>query len=378
MKSPERRLVLLGMRLVTPLCVNDVLVRLAALACAGFLAVACGGSDTTVMPPAPDAGVATDGTTVQPNAVIYRAGVAPIPYFSNDNALDKAASLRVAFADAKAGDLIEVGAGRYDFGHVQGNVVFPTGVVIRGMGKDKTHLFGSVWSDNQGTQFSLQDTAVEDMTLECQTYGPNEDGRTIGFDNMLFGVGPGPFSARISRAKLIGNAWTVYNWNNAGNHLLIEDSEIVSGRIGVAAMGSESASQFFDIVRCTFTEDASLSNDIGATSNQNYAGVFGVIARGGLIRVIDCEMSLKDRPRALQDTSSSWTPRVCGVTDTFEAGPSQGTQVVVSNLHISLDTTGADPSRCWDIDIEEPLVRPNVQIVGGVGSAADGGLSTNY
>jgi hypothetical protein len=275
----------------------------------------------------------------------------------------KAAILRTAMAAAKAGDRIIVGAGLFDFGHDAGNVIFPDGVSIQGLDKLVTHLFGSVWSDNQGTQFVLQNTVVSDMTLECQTYGPNEDGRTIGFDNL-----PGPFNAIIRRCKIIGNSWAVYNWNNLGHHLLIEDSTVVSGRLCIAAMGSGGAtSQFFDVVRCKLIGDASLSNDIGATSNINYGGVFGCMVRGGVVKLIDCEMNLTGRTT----TWPSWTPRVCGVSDTFNAGPGSGTTVVVVNLQCHVNPNGAPPQNCWDFDIRSPDII-KVIVTGGRGSAPDG------
>ena len=274
----------------------------------------------------------------------------------------KAAILRTAMAAAKPGDKIIVGAGLYDFGHDAGNVIFPDGVTIQGLDKLVTHLFGSVWSDNQGTQFVLQNTVVSDMTLECQTYAPNEDGRTIGFDNL-----PGPFNATIRRCKIIGNSWAVYNWNNFGHHLLIEDSTVVSGRLCIAAMGSGGAtSQFFDIVRCKLIGDASLSNDIGATSNVDYGGVFGCMVRGGVVRLINCEMNLTGRP----STWPSWTPRVCGVSDTFQSGPGYSTVEVV-NLQCHVSPNGAPLANCWDFDIRYPGII-NVIVTGGRGSAPDG------
>jgi hypothetical protein len=295
--------------------------------------------------------------------LIHPGGAVKSFYSRNRDPVAKAAILRTAMAAAKAGDKILVGAGLYDFGHAAGNVIFPDGVSIQGLDKLVTHLFGSVWSDSQGTQFVLQNTVVSDMTLECQTYVPHEDGRTIGFDNLL----PGPFNAIIRRCKIIGNSWAVYNWNNFGHHLLIEDSTVVSGRLCIAAMGSGGAtSQFFDVVRCKLIGDASLSNDIGATSNIDYGGVFGCMARGGVVKLIDCEMNLTGR----NSTWPSWTPRVCGVSDTFEAGPGYSTLEVV-NLHCHVNPNGAPIQNCWDFDIRSPAII-KVIVTGGRGSAPDG------
>jgi hypothetical protein len=313
----------------------------------------------------------TSGPPAGPNLLprfdallIHPGGSVERFYSDNRDPVAKAAILRRAMSAARAGDKILVGAGLFDFGHEAGNVVFPDGVTIQGLDKSVTHLFGSVWSDNQGTQFVLQNTVVSDMTLECQTYGPNEDGRTIGFDNLL----PGPFNATIRRCKIIGNSWAVYNWNNFGNHLLIEDSTVVSGRLCIAAMGSGGAdSQFFDVVRCKLIGDASLSNDIGATSNINYGGVFGCMVRGGVVKLIDCEMNLTGRT----STWPSWTPRVCGVSDTFNAGPGFGTTVVVVNLRCQVNPNGAPPQNCWDFDIRYPGII-KVTVTGGRGSAPDG------
>jgi hypothetical protein len=295
--------------------------------------------------------------------VVHANGVVNRFISASKDPVAKGAILRTALATANAGDKVLVGAGLYDFGHAAGNVVFPDGVTIQGLDQLVTHLFGSVWSDNQGTQFVLQNTVVSDMTLECQTYAPNEDGRTIGFDNKL----PGPFNAVIRRCKIIGNSWAVYNWNNFGHHLLIEDSTVVSGRLCIAAMGSGGAtSQFFDIVRCKLIGDASLSNDIGATSNFDYGGVFGCMVRGGVVRIIDSEMQLTGRPSLWP----SWTPRVAGISDTFEAGPGHAT-VEADNLQCHVNPNGAPLVNCWDFDIRSPNII-NVIVKGGRGSAPDG------
>lgn len=293
-----------------------------------------------------------------------------------DTPLARAAVLRQAFNEALAGDYILIGAGLYDFPHTTGNVLFPDGVTISGLGKDVTKLKSDVWSDKQGTAFVLKNTVVQNMTIECDTYQKNEDGRTIGFDPLptqILG-----FKARISNCRLIGNAWTVYNWNNLGNYLCIEDSELIFGRHGVSAMGSGSAtSQLIDIYRCKFDGDASRSADVGATSDRNYGGVFGVCARGGRVRVIDCEMNLVGMlPRT--DGYPSWVPRVCGVIDTFEAGPSDATKIEIANLRCKVIPNGSPVSNCFDIDLKWPTLIKNLIMVGGYGSGVNGAFLKSF
>lgn len=302
------------------------------------------------------------------DATLYRQGTPITNYFTNTNSpVERGALLRKVFSDAKPFDFIQIGPGLFDFGHIDGNVTLPNNVTIAGCGMDATVLLSSVWSDSQGTAFVLQNTNLREMSLQNDTYIKDEDGRTIGFDPLP--TQTLPFVAKIERCRLIGGAWTVYNWNNLGNSLHIYDSELLFGRHGISAMGSgSSSSQFIEAYRCHFDGDAARSNDVGATSNINYGGVFGVVARGGRTRIIDCSMNLVGRAAP----GISYTPRVCGVTDWFEAGPNNGTTIEILNLRSKIIPNGSVAEKCFDIDIITPSVKATLLFDGGWGSGADG------
>ncbi len=318
------------------------------------------------------------------DAAIIRSGE-PARYYSSFSAApqttpqDKAKALRKAFADCQPGDVVLVGPGTFDFGHEKvpgsvdgqnGNVVLPDQVTIRGLGYQATKLVGSVWSDAQGTQFVLQNSAVEDVTLKIDTYKAHEDGRCVGFDNFL----KGPFQARLRRCRIVSNAWGFYCWNNFGHKVFFEDCEFVSGRQCAGAYsGSGGDDLSLSLYRCRFFVDANLSNDIGDTSNPKYGGLFGVVARGGKVRVIDCEAYISDRPKAIQDQQHSWTPRIAAVTDTF--GPTASSphgQLEVYNLRSYISSVAA--TRVFDVDLLVPPVKRTARIFGGWGMGPSGGL----
>jgi hypothetical protein len=345
-----------------------------------LLGVLCALCVSIAEPPPPRAVAAVPGNTMAA-ALIYRGDFQPIVVVVGEaiTPQSKAGALLKAFAQAKPGDLIMVGFGLYDFGK-DAHVILPDGVTIRGMGRDQTILLSSVVSDDKGTSFALQNTVVEDCTLKNDCWNPGEDGRCVGFDNGQFGVGPGPFTAELHRCRCWCRDWTVYCWSPY-NALSIEDCEIVTGRVGVAAENSGDGSNF-DVMRTHIIGDASLSKSQGATSKHKNGGCFGAVCRGGRTRFIDCSMDLKGQPLAPQDAAGSWTPRICGIVDRGGAGdaPATVTNIEVYNLRCHIDPNGADPNLCFDLNLEfdyvQKLLRCNFPNCWG--SAANGSLSTSY
>jgi hypothetical protein len=304
--------------------------------------------------------------SVRADLVRLRPGNPAKTYFTaDDDPAERGAVARVAMADCAPNDVLLVGPGVFKFPHTTGNVVLPSCLI---KGSSMTTWISDVWSDNQGTAFVLQNTCVQDMTLNCQTYIPTEDGRTTGFDPQ-----PGQtagFAAVLTRCLLIGNAWTVYNWNNLGNTLSLEDCVLKYGRIGIAAMGSGGGSQFFAAHRCHFQGDASLSQDIGATSSAVYGGVYGAINRSGLLQLIDCSMNLVGKA----PVNPSFTPRVVGVTDTFEiengvpVGASGDVAFEICNLRMmTVNPNGATFVKDLSFNFSK-----SIKQVGGWGSGPNG------
>jgi hypothetical protein len=155
----------------------------------------------------------------------------------------------------------------------------------------------------------------------------------------------------------------------------LTDSTVTSGRVCIAAENSGDG-QNFTIVRCKLIGDASLSSSIGATSNQANGGVFGVVARGGSVRLINCDTDLKGETR----TWPSFTPRVCGVTDLGGKNddPARVDAIQIWNLRCSIDPNGSDPARCFDLDLHYPSTQAQFRATPGRGSAADGTLSRSW
>lgn len=314
-------------------------------------------------------------------AVLLRDGSAPIQFptaGSTVNPQTKAAAVLNCFSYAQPGDLIIIGKGVFDFGlgtigktyppdpnpHNQqhailegaAHILLPDNVTIRGMGISQTVFMGDTVSDDQGTNFALRNTTLEDMTLINDAADPIQDGRCVGFDNgTSFDSLPGPFNATLRRCKLWCRDWTIYSWATAViNTLLIEDCEIWTGRVGVACESS-GLGQNVTINRSKFYGDASLSLSTGATSDQTTGGLFGVIARGGPIKITDCEMNLIGHAGQTYygPSNDSFTPRVCGVTDHGGAGSGPGTTAIsIYNLRCQITANGSDPSQCFDLGLD--------------------------
>ena len=326
----------------------------------------------------------SDGTESQPSrdAIVKRGD---IEYgFGTFNPAGESELVRVemvqaAFEFAQAGDVVTIGPGVYDFGR-GGPYLLPP-CLVRGSGSGVTIFQSEKLIDGEaatpttaaiamGPSFALQDgTDLEDMSLTTTPWNIYEDGGCVGFLPTTSNA-----HAIVRRCQIQANDWAVYNWS-PGNTLVLADSTVTSGRVCIAAENSGDGQNFY-LVRCKLIGDASLSSSIGATSNQANGGVFGVVARGGNIRLFDCEIDLKGET----PTSPSFTPRVCGITDLGggNADPARVDAIQVWNLRCSIDPNGSDPARCFDLDLHYSTTQAQFQATPGWGSAVDGTLSRSW
>jgi len=292
-----------------------------------------------------------------------------------ESAFAKARILEVAFRFAKPGDVLTIEPGTFDFG--RGGPYYLPPCVVQGSGRGVTTLKSEKMIDADGTpgqsigvSFALQDgTILEDCSLITTPYATDQDGGCVGFAATTTGA-----FAIVRRCDIQANDWAVYNWS-AGNSLSLVDSTITSGRVCIAAEDSGDGQQF-SLLRCTLIGDASLSSSTGDTSNQMTGGVFGVVARGGKVQLIDCDISLKGRA----SVGPSWTPRTCGITDVGGANdiPASVDEIVLENLTCHINPNGCDPTRCFDLDLKYPYVQAQLQVTLGSGSAPDGTLSKSW
>jgi hypothetical protein len=324
------------------------------------------------------------GIDCQPecDAIVMRGGVEYrfatwMP--ADESALVKAQMVQAAFKFAEAGDVVTIEPGIYDFGR-GGPYLLPP-CLVRGSGPGVTILQSQKLIDGEtatpttaaiavGPSFALQDgTVLEDMSLITTPWNIYEDGGCVGFLPTTSNA-----HAIVRRCQIQANDWAVYNWS-PGNTLLLADSTVTSGRVCIAAEDSGDGQNFY-IVRCKLIGDASLSSSIGATSNQTNGGVFGVVARGGKVQLIDCDISLKGET----PTWPSFTPRVCGVTDVGgdNASPAGVDEIMLWNLRCNIDPNGCDPTQCFDLDLKYPYVQAQLRATPGWGSAADGTLSKSW
>src|SRR5262249_42851264 len=151
--------------------------------------------------------------------------------------------------------------------------------------------------------FALQDgTILEDCTLVTTPFKLDQDGGCVGFVSTTTDA-----HAIVARCDIQAHDWAVYNWS-PGNSPIFEDSTVNPARVCIAAVDS-GAGQNFVILRCQLIGDAALSSSTGDTSDPTTGGVFGVVARGGKVQLIDCDISLTGRA----STGPAWTPRTCGI-----------------------------------------------------------------
>jgi hypothetical protein len=313
------------------------------------------------------------------DAIVQRGGVeacfgtsAP----ASESELLKGQYVQAAFNFAKAGDVVTIGPGTFDFG--RGGPYYLPPCLVQGLGRGVTILTSEKMIDadgvtpgqSEGVSFALQDgTILEDCTLITTPFNPGQDGGCVGFVSTTSDA-----HAIVVRCDIQANDWAVYNWS-PGNSLLLSDSTVTSGRVCIAAEDSGVGQNFY-ILRCKLIGDASLSSSEGDTSDRSSGGVFGVVARGGKVQLRDCEISLQGRA----STGPSWTPRTCGVTDVGGANddPASVDQIALWNLKCHVDPNGCDPTQCFDLDLKYSYVQAQLRVTLGSGSAPDGTLSQSW
>jgi hypothetical protein len=314
------------------------------------------------------------------DAIVQRGGGVELG-FGTSNPAGESAELRAqyvqaAFQFAEAGDVVTIGPGTFDFG--RGGPYFLPPCLVQGSGRGATILESEKMIDpdgvtpgqSEGVSFALQDgTILEDCTLITTPFNTTQDGGCVGFVTATTNA-----HAIVARCDIQANDWAVYNWS-PGNSLILEDSTVTSGRVCIAAEDS-GAGQNFLIVRCQLIGDASLSSSEGDTSNQTTGGVFGVVARGGKVQLVDCDISLTGRA----SIGPAFTPRTCGVIDVGGANdaPASVDQIVLWNLTCHVDPNGCDPAQCFDLDLKYAYVQAQLRVTGGTGSAPDGTLSKSW
>lgn len=331
---------------------------------------------------------------VPPDVTVVSAGVPDRTYGPAISDLERCDLIRQAVREMKAGDTLLLSEGRFDCDcKNRGNLLFPNNVTVTGAGMDKTHLFSNCWSDDQGIAFEVRSGTYSDLTFENQSWQINEDGRTIGMyegikrtpDNVhqVFENGvrvveepkPGPFTATFGRVKFIGNAWVIYDWSTRGNTWNIRDSVVVSGRQGVSMMAGGGSFQNAYILRTKFDIDTMRSQDIGWTSNKLVGGGYGVVARGGNVKVEDSEFHMKCGTTPSQ---YSWVPRCVGVFDgnNFGSDSSAWTYIELINNRWFINGNGSPDT--YDIFMTNEGVKEKLIVSGGCGSGLNCLITKNW
>ncbi len=127
--------------------------------------------------------------------------------------------------------------------------------------------------------------------------------------------------------------------------------------------------------RVTFDIDTMRSQDVGATSNQNFGGGYGLVVRGGNTTCIDCVFNLKCDGSPHPD---SFIPRCVGVFDghNFGSASSQQTHVTLKNPRFNVRGTAS--KEVYDIFMTNPGAIANLVVEGGAGSGPEGKITSNF
>lgn len=309
--------------------------------------------------------------------------------------------LRLAVSTMTGGDTMLLAAKRFDLDcKNKGNLRFPDNITVVGAGIDETHLFSDCYGDGQGSAYEVRNGLFSDLTFENKSWAIYEDGRTIEMytgiartpDNVSFlldasnqkiyeDTTPGPFTATFDRVKFIGTAWTVYDWSGRGHTWNIRDSRVISGRQGVSMMSGGGYMQTANILRTVFDIDTMRSQDIGWTSKGNppVGGAYGVVARGGNIKVEDSEFHMKcgDSPH-----TASFVPRCVGVYDgnDFDSNSSSFTYIIlnINRWFMDGDFYGTESPDTYDIFMTNQGVKDKLIINGGCGSGSGCTILKNW
>lgn len=272
-------------------------------------------------------------------------------------------ALQSAIAFYKPGDIIRLTNETYECGATK--LVAPPGPII-GEGPGLTIIHGT-WQIDQfdgsgaGCGIGLQNGSIlKGLSVVDDCANPQEDGTAVGFSSN---------AAPNSAAKLIDcffstNDWAVYNWT-PGSKLLVKQCEIRSGRMGIAGENS-GAGQDFIVDDCDIYIDATKSQSVGATSNINAGGCYGILFRGGSLKVsntrIHCLGAILPGP--------SYAPWTCAISDYHAAEPSGST--VIELRSVTCDVQGGDPTKRFDLRLTQPTTRAALKVFGGDGSGPNG------
>ncbi len=346
-------------------------------------------TDINIPLPIDDIGLvdsSTQGSSNLYDIVRLRAN-SPNKYYSalEDTNYSRGDVLKKACTEAESGDILQLNMGIFEINYEHSDetkntdLVFPLGVKIRGMGAGYTTLFAVKDGDGRcleknddnecvrykytvGMPFQLTNSILEDLTIECKPDSINphnhktEDAKTIGYfwhsdytdsrNRFIWDKIPEyrkvregsaiklrQFKSSIIRCEIISNAWAFYSWNNCGDKVDIIDSKIVSGHQGVSIMGSgsyqstSSKDNEVNIYRSTININVNNSfvETKSAVNNDKYGGVYGVVSRGGKIKVVDCDFYL------IGEKERNSNPVCVAISDSFNTPGAKYTEIHLFN-----------------------------------------------
>lgn len=276
--------------------------------------------------------------------------------------------LRVACQEALKGDILYLNSGCFDINASKaialggkGNLFFPTEVTIKGNGINHTTLYTRKDGDKRGDAYRAgmpfqltHKVILEDLTLHCESDSVSsyddgdynnllheEDVMTLGF-YPYEGREEKALYARITRCKIISNAWAISIWGNYGDSCDILKCEIISGRQGVSIMGSgsktgnlSSENSKVNIHKCNFYIDVNNHTISGAVSHELHGGAYGVITRGGHVKVKDCNFYLIG-DKGENKEEAKIMPICVGISDSFDTPGASFTKIesINNNFHL--------------------------------------------
>jgi len=270
--------------------------------------------------------------------------------------------LRGALAgqNLKAGTLIRLGDGAWDFGAV-GNLVFPGGVELEGNGRLHTFLRNAYAGDmnladgGPAFQFGHQ-AACRGVALQS----------TCRLDQQAAAAGPIQ-DASMSDGLVVfeecgfsGRAWCFLNWG-AALRVRVRSSfcTFLAGRWVIAAAVSSGANaQFFDFYECHVHGRPALSDYVGAVGFR----VIGVACRGGLLRFFGGSINVLGDQR-MEHVSALWN------------GHNGSTRARVEAYGVACRVLAGGAKAAWDINNEVPGA--SIRTFGGTGSGAGGAFTEN-
>lgn len=296
-------------------------------------------------------------------------GAAQTRFIGDQAPASRAATVRRAITAEAAlndpTDVIEVAPGRFDFS--ASPLTLPA-CTLRGQGPQST-IFTSAWFDWDGTRriaFQLANgTTLENLTLSQASPDLTVDGICCGF--------PAPaLKATLRHVAIQGREWGLYCWQPACV-CTAEKCTITAGRVCVASENSGNG-QTFTLSHCHIFGDSSLSQCATSYDVSNLAngGVFGVVHRGGLMKLCGTTIVIKGAPAAGQPQ----LPRACAITDVGgnNSVPAGNTKFDLDNVRLSV--SGAPT--WYDIDLQFNYTQAGYSQWHCRGSESDGSLKRSW